>query len=198
MKLVLISGVVLHDEWLDGISRASVEQSTSRGARRAWPASARARQGLRGSTPPHFLYFSVFRILHFEFCILCFVFCTLYFVFCILYWMSSARARQGLGASTPPHCSAFITAACSTMVRPRALIPLFPRVMTMSLSRPATHLYLVNWPTSTAAWTTPRCSWPTIYPRLSGPACPPPRDHSLPGFLSTTTQRPSCFRVHHI
>ena len=35
MKLVLISGVVLHDEWLDGISQASVEQSTSRGARRA-------------------------------------------------------------------------------------------------------------------------------------------------------------------
>ena len=53
--------------------------------------------------------------------------------------------RAGLGGSTPPHCTAFITPAtllpcttpCSTTVRLRALIPLFPRVMTMSLSRPA-------------------------------------------------------------
>ena len=163
-----------------------------------WMSSARARQGLRGSTPPHFLYFSVFCILHFEFCILCFVFCTLYFVFFVL--NVQCKSQAGVRGQHAPALQCIYNRGVLYYGPAPCPDPFVPaRHDNVFITAGATHLYLVNWPTSTAAWTPCSwCSWPTIYPRLSGPACPPPRDHSLPGFLSTTTQRPSCFRVHHI
>ena len=73
---------------------------------------------------------------------------------------------------------------CSTTVR-RALIPLFPRHDNVFITARTLPPISILW--TGRARHQRRCSWPTIYPRLSGRAClqtPHLRDHSLPWFLS--------------